>query len=708
MVNALTVQLYVDGVWTTYPGYESDGWSIQIGPDVESGVRPNKLTVTLQNPDLSMDPSRADSPLYGKIGRNTPIRLQMSGTTILQAEASDWQPGRSVEHTVTPAAGRSWVDVTGEGLLRRLSRWSEPIQSALRFHIGGYLAANGLTGYAPLEDPVGSTTLDQVVPGVIPGTMGGTVTLAGDAGPGGSDPCVTIGSDGKILTNFKTGPTSGYQLFFSAKLATLPTSSTFLPLATWTDSAKRTWIWYVNNTQYQWQVFDVFGTSLSVAAVSVGTLNPSHWMRYRVKVTWSAGTLQYEPAWYEQDAATIVGTTLTFAALSSTGQLRTWQADGNTWTNGAAYSHVGSVTDTTLDLGLFASSPGLQAFNGFIGELPLTRWLRLLSQYGLSGASLGTSTYPQMGRQKSGLLLDLLTECVVTDGGIMYDDPNQPTSSTVDFITRDAIANRTPRLALTRSQISPTLQRRIDDVGKVNIVTASNANGDRVVVSETSGPLSTQPPPAGIGEYRDEIDVNLRDSTTDLTNRAMLELNRGTLDRPRYDTVTVDLLANPSLAAAVNLLRPFDTITITGEEPDTIVLRVISYVRRGDGVADTVVINCVPGELTQVAVIDDTAALIDSSCSTLNAAVTSTATTLVISTYDALEAWSTTAAYDLMIAGERVGVPAGGMSAISGTGPFLQTITGAVRSKNGIVKAQATSVGGVPTAVVLADERFIF
>lgn len=697
MVNAITAQLFVDGVWTTFAAYETDGWTIQIGPDVESGTRPNKLTVTFQNPTLTMDPSRADSPLYGKIGRNTPVRLQLAGTTLVQAEASDWQPDRTVEHTVTPVAGRAWTDVTGEGLLRRLGRWTEPLQSAMRFYIGGYLTANGMTGYAPLEDPVGSTTLDQVVPIVTPGLFSGTVTLAGDNGPGGSDSCVQIGSDGVIKTYFRSVAASGYQIAWACKLPAVPASATYLPIATWTDTAGRTWVWQINNVGFGWTVTDNNGTLLSSLTSVFGFgIVPNGWLRFRMRVTIVGGNVQYEPAWYPQDAGFIVGVTVTFAG-TTTGQPKVWTAAGNTYTSGAAYAHVFSVTDTALDLGSFANSPGLQAFNGFVGELPLTRWLRLLGQYGLTGVSLGASTGPAMGRQKPGVLLDLLTECVVTDGGIQYDDP---LTLALAFATRDGLCNRTPRLALTRAQLSEPFRRRIDDVGKVNVVTASNANGDKVIVSLTTGALSTQPPPAGIGEYRDTVEVNVQDSVWDLTNRGYLELNKGTLDRPRYDTVTIDLLRQPGLAAAVTALRPYDTITISGEEPDTIVLRVISLLRKGDGVADMVTISCLPGEMYQIAIVDDTAAVIDSTSSTLNAGITATATTFVVKTTDPVEAWSTTSAYDLNIAGERIGVPAGGMGALAGT---LQTVTGAVRSKNGIVKAQLAAA-----PVVAADPRYIF
>jgi hypothetical protein len=103
MPNALNLQmqLLVDGVWTTYPGYSELGWSSRIGPDVESGLQPNQLTFTLNNDDLSMDPTTAASPLYGKIGRNTPARILIDGTTLTRPKRR--RGSRNARSSTSPA-----------------------------------------------------------------------------------------------------------------------------------------------------------------------------------------------------------------------------------------------------------------------------------------------------------------------------------------------------------------------------------------------------------------------------------------------------------------------------------------------------------------------------------------------------------------------------------------------------------------------------
>jgi hypothetical protein len=702
--STIAFQLYVDAAWTTYAAFHDDGWSLQIGPDVETGWRPNKLATTWNNLDLSMDPSNVTSPLYGKIGRNTPARMLINGNAVVQVEASDWQPDRTIEHTVG-GRGRAWVDLTGEGLLRRLSKWTDEIDSAMLRQIGGY-TANGLTGYSPLEDESGSNTLRQLVAGVQTGTMGGSVTLGGDDGPGGSDSVLKIGADGVVTTYFRGSNASGYQICFAFKLSSLPSAAPYLPIASWYDTRGRRWDWGVNNGSFQWSITDNDGTVLTTSSSTFGAgITVTAWTRVRVRVTISGSTITYEPAWYSQDASAVYGVTNTFTA-TATGQVARWRAAGNAYTTDCAYAHVFAVTDTALNL----NSPGdaLRSFDGFAGEYPSYRWGRLLGERGLQGYVNGDLTYGQpMGRQKPGVLLDLLTECVTTDGGLMYDEPSVVGSSipAVTFSTRINLVNRTVALALTRSQLTAPFKRRIDDVGKVNTVTANNASGEKATVTLTAGRLSVQPPPAGIGEYKGAVGdgVNFLDPIGDLTSRAALELNKGTLDRPRYDTLTVNLLTYPGLKNTIAGMRPGDWITVTGEEPDPILLRAISWERKGDGFADLVTFSCLPAEVFQVAVIGNAAALIDSSSSTVSAGFTSTATTFVVTTYDPTEVWTRTSAVDLKIGGERIGVPAGGFSAVTGTGPYLQTVTGAVRSKNGVVKAQLAT-----TEVHVADPVRIF
>lgn len=672
----LTCQLLVDGSWQVYPGYTEEGWSAQIGPDADAGSQPNRLEFTLASDDLAMDPSNAASTLYGKIGRNTPARLQVSGITITQAEASVWKPQRTPEHVPSAGRGRSWVTVTAEGLLRRLGQWDDPIDSPMRRQIGLYPS---LTGYWPLEDPSGATLLANVVPGGIPGTYSGSVTLGGNDGAGGSDKSIEVGSTATLTGVFRTPTGSGYQVCFSADLATLPASATYGTLFSWVDTAGRTFSWQWNNTTYRTIVTDTDGTVLDASAIGVQPILT--WTRYRVRVTVSGGTVTYEPAWYTQDSPVTSGITATFPG-TSTGRPKVWNAYGNSFTDGSSFSHVFAITDTSFDL---LSADAANIFNGYPGEPAASRWYRLLGEAGLTRYVNGTgSASAPMGRQKSGRLLDLLEECARTDGGLMYDEP---LDIALTLLCNNYLINRPIAFNLTlNTNVAPPLIKDISDAGIVNDVTGQNADGSEYRLERTTGRLSTSPPPAGAGRYKKTLATNTASAGAQLVDRVAWELANGTIDRPRYREVRVDLLANPGLRTSINSLRPGDLITLTGAEPDVLTLRVMTIAREGDAVRDTAILTCVPGDVWRPGKYNDGVVRYDSESTTLKAAATAGATAVTFRTADVNDLWSTTGVpYDVMIAGQRNTVTAMGAAAlVSGSYDQAATLT---RGVNGITKA---------------------
>ena len=679
MSLALIHQLFVNGAWTTYPGLPEDGWEINIGPDVESGLRANTLSASLNNDDLSLDPSNVTSPLYGQIGRNTRTRMRLNGITLTWAEASSWQPDATTEHVPGAGRGKAWVDMQAEGLLRRLGRWTDDLRSAMTRQASSY---SGITGYWTGEDDSGAAQLSNEVNGGQAGTYAGTVSLAGDPGAGGADGAIKMGLDGSIRGNCLTPSGNGYQISWVAKLPAIPGSGTYLPMFSWTDAQRRVWAWSVNNIAHQISITDPDGSTLigSISFLHSG-FGPDRWCRYRVKVTVSGGTVQYEPALVLQDAVTSGGVTAFFASTTA-GRPTKWVAAGNAYTDGAAYGHVLVLTDTAVSL---LTGQAANSFDGYLGELAVTRYQRLTTEEGITGYYLGSGTMiTPMGRQKPGTFLELITECVVAEGGLLYDEP---TSISLMFASYQYLLNRTPVLALTKSQLAGQLRKTIDDVGVINDVTLKNWDGSTTRATLDAGALSTAVPPAGIGRVKATIDISM--SRTDrLASRANWELRKGTLDRPRYLSVTVDLLANPGLADTVTGMRPGEWISLAGVEPDIVYLRVISINRRGNAVQDTVRFNCLPAELYQVGVYGSAGSRYDSASTTLAAAIATTAqTALSLTTASYNDRWSSTAVpYDIKIGGERMTVTA--MTAGAGTGPVTQTAT-VIRAVNGVTKTHS-------------------
>lgn len=653
MALALTTELYVDGAWTTYTSLEGSGWSTRIGPDPDSGTQPNRITFTLDNNDGSKDPTNVSSALYGKIGQNTPARIRIGGTTLTQAEASSWQPDRDLA-LVPGSVGRAWVDVAAAGLLQRLGRWEDPLDSPMVRQTNSYTS---LIGHMPLEDASGASGLTQLVDGVRPGFYYRTVTLAGDDGAGGSGPCVLLGSDGQIGGFFATPAGNGYQIMIAAKLPAVPSSSTNQPIFQWADTLGRTWRWLVNNTQFTWDCTADDGTVLTNVAASFTTTPPNQWIRYRVKVTVSGSTLTYEPAWFVQDASIVTGTSATFSS-TSTGRPRGWSANGSAWTDGAAYAGMAAVTDTSLDL--IGTYNAYASFNGYLGERASSRFIRIMNELGLTGYIGGVSaTSVPMGRQKPAKALDLIEECVRTEAGIMYDEP---TDIAIMFRVNSNLINQTPVLALTFGvDIFPPFRKVIGDVNVANDITATNWDGTEAHLEATSGGKSTQPPPAGVGRYRKTLALS-NAYTPQLVDRTTWELFEGTIDRPRYQQITLYLHALAgSYRTAVNAMRPGDIVSIAAVEPDTVYLRVITIGRSGDGIEDVAVLTCLPADNWMTGEYDDTTYRLDSSSSVIVNAPAAGATSLKIGTAIPGDAWDTTTTpYDIIVSGERITVTAMG------------------------------------------------
>jgi hypothetical protein len=228
-----------------------------------------------------------------------------------------------------------------------------------------------------------------------------------------------------------------------------------------------------------------------------------------------------------------------------------------------------------------------------------------------------------------------------------------------------------------------------------NVVTAAQRDGGEYTATDSTSSMGTQAPPNGRGEYKQRKDVNVADEPTGLLQQAYWWLNRGTVDLPRFPQVVVNLAAlGPAKRAEVEAVDVGNVIEIVNYRENVIRLHVLGYtevIGKSDA-SRSIAYNCAPDRQFQVGVWDSTTSRWDLKSCTMSSAAGPTATTLTLAIADD-EQWSTTHAYDLKISGELIGVPAGGMGARTGTGPYQQVITGAVRSKNGIRKTLPAGAG---------------
>ncbi len=667
MPQPVVAQFWDGTAWVDLLMYSDSGATITRGTDGESGLRPSKVELTLNNDDGRYRTSDPMSPLYGLAGRNTRMRIRMNGVTRTQAEAAAWRPSRTLEHKPGLKFGKAWCDLQAEGILRRISQWTTPLQSALRRAIVQY---SNSAGYWPFEDQDKATLVSNVV-------AGGQSAIrrdgdpAGIEGPPGSDRLLKIDATTSVVGTFKPIPVvGGWQVSFSVKVATMPASATFLPLFQWWTANGYRWTLEINNASYRWIIINRDGALVTTFSPGFGVgAEPTKWIVHRVKVFQSGGNTQIEPAWFPEDSSVIYGVTASYVGLTSAPTR--WRLSGNTHTVDAGFGHLYAVRGITDDL---LSAQLVRAFIGYTGELAANRFFRLLDEEGISRFLTGVAadTAP-MGPQRPLTLMNLLKEIIATEDAVIVDRWDD---IGLHMFARRVLYNQPVAMALTfPDHVAPGIEEVTDDLGIANVVTAKNSGGAEYTVALESGPVSTLPPPAGIGEAKATYDVNVADETLQLQQTAEWYLGKSTIDRARYPKVRVDLLAHPELTALVEGVDITDRITITGLEREVVDLIVIGMVDRIGHTTRVVEFTCLPADVQHhIGVYDAVTSRYDSASTTLAEDIAIGETAWDLTTVERADCWSTTETpYVAMVGGERVTVTA--MTAPAGAGPYTQTAT---------------------------------
>lgn len=240
-----------------------------------------------------------------------------------------------------------------------------------------------------------------------------------------------------------------------------------------------------------------------------------------------------------------------------------------------------------------------QALNGYIGELAATRFQRLLGEEGIPFTLIGNlSDTEPMGAQPDDKLINVLQQTEDLDQGLMFEPRN---SFGLGYRTYLSMTNQNPGLVADYSQahVSPPFQPTEDDQLTRNIVTITRTGGSSYVAQVTTGPLSTQNPPNGVGQYTYSLTVNAQ-TDTQLPATANPILALGTVDDYRYPQVTFDL-SRPELQQLFEYLTQMqvgDRLQIVNP-PSFLTATSIDQLAYGftldiSGFKYTFEINCVP------------------------------------------------------------------------------------------------------------------
>jgi hypothetical protein len=607
-------------------------------------------------------------------------------------------------HGEIPEMPSEW-DSTGTDVVASVNasdiveRLTAPGQKPLRSPIFRNLTRYSLDGYWPMEDDAGADTL-----GAYTGATGAIRSAAFGTAPdllGTAGALAFTGDDGfaTAIANFSNASTGTVFFLYYHKFAVAPVTDS-IPIVFYIagGTAYRAVI-TVGTLTYKVEFFDSSSTSITSGNITFGSgAEPGQWIAMRLLLTQNGGNVDWALAWYPVGAPVVYGGSGSYAGTA--GKPLSWLSPAFAGKDNLQLAHVAlSKQDLEFEGGYFTLST-----NGYNEETAYDRAFRLSAELGIPFWWVGPPaldsvdiTQP-MGVQGLKTGLDLLNECAQTDGGQLYAPRDKFGLAIRSYY---ATINRTgPELDYDAAHFSGTLTpREPRDIR--NDVTVTRTGGGSARWVRDSGPLNTSDPtddPQGAGLYDVIVPYSLG-TDGQLLAQAQREILLGTWDDLRFAQVVIELHRSELLAsasfwaslAALDLGRPFSMadLPLFSGGPDDVFQLVRGYTETFSNITRTIALNVVPYGPYITGVYGLAARPYAAKYTTLGSSVSSTATSMVFSSTNVNEHWSTTSEpYDVKIAGERITVTS--MGAVTGSGPYTQTAT-VTRSVNGIVKAQTAS-----------------
>lgn len=219
--------------------------------------------------------------------------------------------------------------------------------------------------------------------------------------------------------------------------------------------------------------------------------------------------------------------------------------------SGLAFGHVAVYTSAA---GVPSVTDASEATFGHLGELAGRRVERLCSEENIAFTSTGDLDDTEgLGPQYPDKLPDILQEAAGTDLGILHDAVTQVG---LHYRTRVSLYNQAAALTLDfdAGEVAPLLEPAVDDQQVRNDVTVTRRDGDKD--RQVDQDLID-----AVGRYDTQATVNTAGDGF-LQNQAGWRLHLGVADDDRFPSLSVDLDANPELAATVSAVRPGDRVDL--------------------------------------------------------------------------------------------------------------------------------------------------
>jgi hypothetical protein len=693
-------ELWIDAAWEdiTADLYTRAPVTITRGRTAESGqVEPSSCTLTVNNRDGNYSPRNPAGAYFGKIGRNTPIRVRVGADVRFVGEVSAWpvkwdKPGKDV-----------YVTLDAAGVMRRLEQGSTPAPSAPRTFILGtdpaayWAVEDGPQTIHPRLTAGAGSTIRLSSRAVAAPQVWGQGKLADWLAPTAKIETEALGTVLRADVGM-SGFTDTWtvEMIRSGGGSATPTVGSSNMTAIWRAAGEQnptSTIVRFNQLDSE-VVIDIDFSELAAATIdgSFWDDNPHH---VRLTATQDGADIDYQ-VWI--DGVLALSTTDTSDTLGPVEQVSCLISV--TVSPALTMGHWAVWTDPPA----LADSVG--AAFGHQGETAGRRIERLCTEHSIPFASVGDldDTAP-MGPQAPLPPLELLREAAQADHGILYESRAQ---LGLEYRTRASLHNQTPALTTDYSaRVFYGLPEPVDDDRFTrNDVTTKRPNSGEGHAALEVGPLSVQDPPDGVGPYDTSVTVNTAGDGF-LHDHAGWLLNLGTVDEARFPRLSFRLNAVPGIAADIAGLELGDLVRITDlpswlppDDVDVLIQGTEETLGSHMRDIDVTTAPAAPYTVAEYEEAAGDATKCDTASTIRGMAFATINTTQTVITFETLigPPWTQDDdefPFDIYVGGERMTV-----TDIAGTGggAYQQSFT-VTRSVNGVVKSHAPG-----TAVRLWDQ----
>lgn len=416
----VTVEIFYDGAWHDISADVRDRGKVRLSRGIRNeGYRADPAELTLQinngrsrvNPDIVGRYSHRNpsSDLYGKIGRNTPIRVTASiaGHASVRGvlEVVRWP-------TRWDTSGNDvWVSVTAAGILRRLGTPGSSLASPM----SRYISASAPIAWWPLETGDGRATvsspsgLDGGRPLRAEPASAGSHRLSGTVGgatvgPPGAAGAIDVSGGGQLRAPLPAAP--GAQrvelaVLFADPVGELDSGQIVRLHAAGTDTVYGLYAGVVAGAEL---AFDGSDTNSFASAEASVIVDDGAWHHVRIDLSGATSTT-YTVA---VDGQVVMSGTLSGVSFSPLTEIVV-----------SPTGDVGAVAQVAVWAGsLPDAAASYAAYTGHAGEPAGRRAQRLCIEAGVDLVMVGDPDQTiRMGPQGSGTLLDLLDECAAAEAG---------------------------------------------------------------------------------------------------------------------------------------------------------------------------------------------------------------------------------------------------------------------------------------------------